>query len=133
MKVAFDNLESRRIVWAAFSDLFLDTELDESLYENIARICIESPFSPEECEKIFWNEVYPVCIGNMLVPAGVWEAFDKEWLEAAIKRHVSTWRFRFFGQFLGEHRIFKSMVKEDWQRVQERIRVKREDKNKEMF
>lgn len=123
MNSILDTLESRRLLWAAFSDIFLDTELDVALYENIARICIESPFSAEECEKIFWNEVYPICIGNMLVPAGVWDGFDKEWLEASIKRHVSTWRFRFIGQFLGEHRLCKNMVKEDWLRIQEKIRA----------
>jgi hypothetical protein len=121
MKQASEDLEARRPVWWALSDLFLDTELDELAYNYIARTCVDSPYSLKECEEILWDEVYPICIGNLFSMTGVWGAFDQEWLEYEITRHVSTWRFRFWQRLGRKQPLFGRIVLSDWHEVQKRI------------
>ncbi len=118
MKKASDDIEARRPVWWALSDLFLDTELDEATYNYIAQICIESPYSPDECSEILWLEVFPICAGNLFSMAGVWGAFDQEWLESEILRHVSTWRFRFWKRFGFQPPLLGRIVLSDWHKIQ---------------
>jgi hypothetical protein len=127
MLPASDDLEHRRPLWIAMSDLFLDTEIDDIIYVYIARTCHESPYSWAECEIIFWNEVFPACIGNMLIVAGEWVMFDAEWLEERILARVRHWQRRPWKWLLpqnifsrAEHpykRVFAGMVKEDWEKV----------------
>lgn len=84
-----ENLEKRKAVWAALSDLFLDTDVELS-YEHIARVCAESSFTLEELKEILENEVAPVCSKNLLSIAGEWAAFDEEWLDRSIKVKIQT-------------------------------------------
>lgn len=71
--------EARRAVWIAMSDLFLDTDV-RLFYVDIARVCAESPYSQEELERIFREEVAPVVEPNLRSMAGEWAGFDEEWL-----------------------------------------------------
>ncbi len=75
--------EARRAVWIAMSDLFLDTDV-QLLYAHIARVCAESPFSQDELERIFREEVAPVLEPNLRSVAGEWAGFNEEWLVSAI-------------------------------------------------
>ncbi len=65
------------------SDLFLDTDVRQ-FYVNTARVCAASPFSQEELERIFREEVAPVVAPNLVVAAGEWAGFDEEWLVNSI-------------------------------------------------
>lgn len=128
MKPEPKDLADRRPLWWALSDLFLDTELEELSYNYIARTCVDSPYSPQECEEILWDEVYPVCIANLFSMAGVWGAFDQEWLENQIIRHVSTWRFRFWKRFGLKPPLLGRIVLSDWHEIQSRIESMRSEK-----
>ncbi|MGV3621933.1 MAG: DUF7079 family protein [Archangium sp.] len=66
-----DELERRRPLWDAMSDLFLDTEVRWSV-PYVARRCVESGYDAEVLERIFWVEVFPEAIGNLLQVAGEW-------------------------------------------------------------
>lgn len=121
MKQASEDIEARRPVWWALSDLFLDTELDDFAYNYIARTCVDSPYSPKECSEILWHEVYPICLGNLFSMAGVWEAFNQEWLENEIIRHVSTWRFCFWKLLRRKQPLLGRIILSDWHEVQKRI------------
>lgn len=121
MKPAAEDLVARRPVWWALSDLFLDIELDDVVYNYVARMCLESPYSPEECAEILWREVYPICSRNLFSMAGVWDAFEREWLENEIIRHVSTWRFRFWERWEWKQPLFGRIVLSDWHEVQKRM------------
>ncbi len=94
-----ENLERRKAVWSALSDLFLDTDVSLS-YEYIARICAESSFSLEELKEILENEVAPACSINLLSVAGEWTGFDEEWLESNIKKSIQA-----------KHGMFKKLLK----------------------
>ena len=48
---------------------------------------------PALLERLFFEEVAPVCHGNLLSPApAVWTAFDEAWLEEAIERRLARQR-----------------------------------------
>lgn len=66
-----EELERRRPVWDAMSDLFLDTETRWSV-PHVARRCAESGYDDETLEHIFWGEVFPEAIPNLLDIAGEW-------------------------------------------------------------
>ncbi len=108
--------ETNRLpVWRALSDLFLDTEISEAMIANIAETLHSAPYSLEECEYIFWHEVYPVCIYNLYSVAGEWVCFDEEWLASRIlsrAQHVPQWWT--FPRWL---QCGRWMVRTEWEQV----------------
>lgn len=95
MKKAADDVENRRPVWDALSDMFLDTDVSLFRKARIGKLAA-SPYSISELEMILVDEVYPVCVGNLLCMAGEWAGFDQEWLEETILRRSGSNRvFRF--------------------------------------
>ncbi len=89
MKPAAEDLEHRRSVWVALSELFLDTDTTVSRVERV-RVLAASPYSVEELEEILLDEVYPVCRTNLYSPAGEWAGFDEAWLERRILRRLRS-------------------------------------------
>lgn len=114
MNLSNQEIQDRRPVWVALSDLFLDTELQEHDFAFIARVMAGSPYSLAEIECILYNEVYPVCIPNLHCVAGVWDGFSDEWLEESICENViGTKRTgRLF-------QLSRWMIRNDWNRVRE--------------
>ena len=56
MKFSAEELEVRRPLWAALSDLYLDTEPD---WERVAALCATSPFEISALRRILFDEVHP--------------------------------------------------------------------------
>ena len=79
-------LQERLPVWRALSNLFLDTELDQSDYRDIATQIENSGFSKSETEEILWSEVFPALADNLRIVAGEWSGFSDEWLRDRIPR-----------------------------------------------
>ncbi|HUP41022.1 MAG TPA: hypothetical protein VM115_12940 [Vicinamibacterales bacterium] len=79
-------------MWAALSTLFLDTDVS-LLRDYRAKILSASPYGVADLETILAEEVFPLCIGNLFSVAGEWAAFNEDWLEQQITKHVSA-RFR---------------------------------------
>ena len=46
----------------------------------VAGILAGSSYTEANLLSILWEEVHPVCLPNLLNPAGEWAAFDLEWL-----------------------------------------------------
>ncbi|TEC45146.1 hypothetical protein [Pseudomonas aeruginosa] len=85
--MALDPSQRRRLRHA-LSDAFVDTLLEP---EDIARRI--KGVDPALLERLFFEEVAPVCHGNLLSPApAVWTAFDEAWLEEAIERRLARQR-----------------------------------------
>ncbi|MCW5552435.1 MAG: hypothetical protein KIS67_09730 [Verrucomicrobiae bacterium] len=89
MKAAPEDLEHRRPVWEALSDLFLDTDISLARSWRVG-ILAASPYSIEELHEILVDEVYPVCRSNLFSIAGEWAGFDPEWLENSILRRLRS-------------------------------------------
>lgn len=121
-----EDLQRRRPVWEALSDLFLDTEI-QSFLGHIARVLAESGYTDEELHGILFNEVYPACIPNLHHPAGVWSGFHLESLEEQILEEELCPQTN--------ARIFPPdywMIQEEWRTVQDllpeaRLKVKAVD------
>ena len=106
------DLENRRPVWLALSELFLDTELEDHNLSYIARTLTQAPYSFTEIETILYQEVYPVCILNLGLFPGAWDGFDEEWLEESILKHLNRkWTIRNIFQ------LKRFMIRDDWNRV----------------
>ena len=111
------QIAERLPVWEALSEFFLDTELQPSDHERIAKTLATSPYTEEEIEDILLGEVCPVCRVNALSAAGEWVSFDRDWLKEKI------------GDRLGKHPLFRSffalrhrwMYNRDWSMVKPRI------------
>ena len=94
MRPPEQDLPHRRLVWEALSDLFLDTELSETMRDGLARQLAESAYSADELRIILREEVYPVCKINLLSPAGNWTGFDLDWLQGQIlARRPNRWQW----------------------------------------
>lgn len=82
-----EELARRRPVWEAMSDLFLDTEVRWNV-PYVARACAESGYDAATLERVFWREVFPEAIGNLLQVAGEWGLLSLP--EAALVRRAEA-------------------------------------------
>src|SRR3954447_4978992 len=83
-----DEIERRKPVWIALSDLWLDTELTEDDLRRIAEVMRRSGYGVEELRDIYLFEVAPVVFPNLLSVAGEWTGFDEEWLVNEVTKQV---------------------------------------------
>ncbi|MBL8923020.1 MAG: hypothetical protein JNJ54_29495 [Myxococcaceae bacterium] len=71
MALTSGQLEQRRPLWSAMSDLFLDTETRWSV-PYVGWRCAESGLDDATLDAIFWCEVFPLAIFNLHDIAGEW-------------------------------------------------------------
>ncbi len=112
------DIDRRRPVWSALSDLFLDTDVS-LLREHTAKVLAASPYSIQRLEQVLVDEVYPACRLNLFAwPGGEWAEFDSEWLEARIARRLRS-PFRALHWFnLGRLTVHLSW---EWRQVKRRV------------
>lgn len=113
MKAAADDLAARAPVWAALSQLYLDTESTDA-YAETASALAASPYSLAELREILLYEVNPVLHWNLLSAAGEWQGFCQDWLRGQILRRQRwpRWLRRLATQ---------TVVKNDWPAIAPRI------------
>lgn len=109
MRFSACELDVRRPLWIALSELYLDTVPDR---DRIAGQCARSPFSLPELQRILFDDVHPVVHANLWSVAGVWQGFDEDWLVDAI---VSRKRKPLFRLPWPEHRRYP------WRELKPRI------------
>lgn len=112
MNPPLDELERRRPVWEALSDLFLDQELDPGWIEQIAGVLLKSGYSDKELDAILWQEVCPALHSNVLCVAGEWVGFDVDALQEEILRRPAGF-FRRWNAFV----FGGCLVKPAWKAV----------------
>ncbi len=74
------EIERRKPVWTALSELWLDTELTDDDLQRIAEVMKRSGYGIPQLRDIHLFEVAPVVFPNLLTVAGEWAGFDEEWL-----------------------------------------------------
>lgn len=90
-----EELPRRRKAWGALSDLFLDTEPDESDREWIAHRLLQSGYTDEALVRILEDEVTPVLTFDLrawIAGAVQWGGYDEEWLARTILENVARGR-----------------------------------------
>jgi hypothetical protein len=105
-----EEIERRRPVWRAMSDLFLDTEVRGNV-PFVARACAESGYDDTTLARIFWTEVFPEAIGNLLSVCGEWCVLELD--EAALIGRAETRRRPWFQRCVSG----EGMVKSEWRSV----------------
>ncbi|MGV3709414.1 MAG: DUF7079 family protein [Gemmatimonas sp.] len=111
--------ESERVaVWIVLAQLYLDTAHDELDLQRIARELARSPFSVAELREIEVWEVAPVVLWNVMIPAGVWDAFDSAWLAAECGRRARrrSWWLR-VAVGVGWRRVVAGVTGVQWGRI----------------
>lgn len=111
-------------VWELLSELFLDTELEDDAIAGLARELRATGFSVAELERIYEEEVAPVCWRNALaLPGGVWTGFDRDWLVSAIlerRERRRVWvRIPWLQRLLARRRTAYSRA--DWNRLRDHL------------
>ena len=101
-----EELAKRRPVWDAMSELFLDTETRWSI-PHVARRCAASGYDDEALERIFWAEVFPEGIDNLLQVAGEWAGLALS--EAALIKRANTGSIPWLTR-----RAHGAMVQSEW-------------------
>ncbi len=96
------EFKRRKPVWTAFSEFWLDTELEPADLQRIARVAADSTYSIAELRDIYLYEVALAVGPNLLCVAGEWAGFDKPWLHTEARKraeHRSVWlRFKVFSR-----------------------------------
>ena len=122
-KLTDTEIEHRKPVWIALSDLFLDTDVTLS-YEYIARVCAESRYSSNELRDILKHEVAPVVCFNLMSVAGEWVGFDEQWLVTRIRKKINR-RSGIFATLLKPFKFglfgFDTYLDEHWREIGLRI------------
>ena len=86
MELELHEIERRTPVWEVLSRLFLDTEHEREELMGFAGELAGAGYSVEELEDMLFDEVYPVCAGNLSDPLGDWMWYDAGWLRGEILR-----------------------------------------------
>lgn len=113
-------LPARIDAWQALSDLFLDTTLDDADIASIARRLHQTGIAVADLERIYEDEVAPVCWRNLTaVPGGEWVGFSRDWLVARIGAHLATHRAGHRHSWLRRWRASRHTAssRADWNRL----------------
>ncbi len=106
-------IHDRTPVWIALSIFYLDTELEKDELEPIARIFKQSRYTIAEIKLIDRYEVWPVLNSNLASVAGVWAAFNEEWLISECSKYINGERRGFFLT----SKIYKWSVGRYWKKI----------------
>ncbi len=117
MKAAV-NIEQRKPIWIALSAFYLDTELGDADFREIAFTILNNPYSFDEVKRINKYEVFPVLQSNLLSAAGVWAGFDEKWLIDRISSRLNNkTKLNDIGVEI-IYPIFKWMCKGYWKKLE---------------
>ncbi len=86
----YSELERRKPVWSALSDLWLDSELTDDDLERIAAVMEQSDYTIDELREIYRFEEAPVVFMNLFQVAGEWAGFDEDWLCAEAAKRANN-------------------------------------------
>jgi hypothetical protein len=116
----FADIEERKKVWIALSDLFLDT--DTSIFhENIVKALLASLFSVEELNEIMLQEVCPILRWNLYSVAGEWQGFNEEYVIELITKPQSIIT-KIWIKILGKFYVSRFS---SWQKIIKEIKYRR--------
>ncbi|MEP7219544.1 MAG: hypothetical protein ABI876_11545 [Bacteroidota bacterium] len=119
------QINTRRPLWIALSELWLDTELDAGDLERIAHVMADSALTIEELRHVYLVEVAPVVSPNLLSPAGEWAGFDEEWLCSSIIENLRQrfWFTRFWSRCMPTRAIMTYATERHWTKLVELVEI----------
>jgi hypothetical protein len=120
MQAEGDELPAREIarrlpVWAALSDLFLDTRLQPYDHRRVAEAIRRAGHSVAEADAILRDEVAPIFHANLLSAAGEWVSWSEADVRARVLGGLRRGGTGFWRKFRAGRRA--GMVRGDWDEV----------------
>ncbi|MDA9918501.1 hypothetical protein N9D37_01250 [Erythrobacter sp.] len=114
MPVPLTEAEIERLlpVWVVLSDTFLDTELDERRYAEIAESLLSSGYSLHELERIYRGDVAPAFVLNLWGVAGEWQGWTEESVRSRVLRKRTSVLARFASRIFGGN-----YINSEWQKI----------------
>lgn len=109
------SLGDRPLIWKALSEMYLDTELTQSDYDHIATKLSQTGCGLVEAQSIDYYEVAPAVGFNLMSMAGVWSAFDTNWLNNRCQKNLQSkgnWLFALKCYFF--QLLLKKIRRENW-------------------
>lgn len=82
------TLEKQQL-WKYLSEFYLDTEYSSKVTQGLIQNIRNCGYDLIAVKRTNQKEVLPVLYANLIQVAGVWTAFDKEWLTSEITRWLS--------------------------------------------
>jgi hypothetical protein len=124
--LTLNQISERKPLWQAFSDLWLDNELQNFEIDHIVSLMKQSGFNFDELERIFYCEVAPTVYKNTLSTTGEWAGFDSDWLFNSILENIKKQESNFVHRLwvnssVGKY-IMTKMVEDDWNKIIENYR-----------
>lgn len=123
-----EEIERRKPLWLALSELWKNTELFDYELNHIADQMISSGYSLAEIENICFREVAPAVYKNLIDFSGSWTGFEADSLYQAIVQNIKKQDDSSLHKFWVQSSIGQSLmtksVKEDWQKITEIYRTK---------
>lgn len=111
------EIDRRLPVWHAFSDLFLDTELQADDYRGIAAALRASGYTPAELRAILADEVGPAFAFNLLDIAGEWSGWTEDSVREIMLRSLQS-SARMPPLAWLKKRLCKRHVAEAWEKLE---------------
>lgn len=112
------DFETRKTLWLALSELYLDTEISESTLYSIEKAAKKNDVSFETLFKINKEEVFPVLFKNGLSVAGVWTGFDESWLIETISKSLkkNNWIKKKYNSL--KYMLFSTLISTSMKRLE---------------
>jgi DNA-binding transcriptional MerR regulator len=99
------------------AELYVDTDYDALDVASIAERLHATGLSLAEIERIYYDEVAPVCSWS-LGAVGPWPGINPQWLHSEIERRADSWTRKLPESLQNIRRRWKtSMTKRDWEIV----------------
>jgi hypothetical protein len=91
------DIKTRRKLWLALSEFYLDTQLMKEDFERIASVFRHSGLKIQAIKKIDKYEVFPILQPNLSSIAGEWLGFDEDWLFENCEKQIgkqNNWLYK---------------------------------------
>ena len=114
MKFSEPDLARRAIVWAAFSNLFVDTDIS-GLRNYMAQELAKSGYSDAELLEILRQEAGPAFAANLFSIAGEWVGWNEDEARTIVLTYFGWWPWRRWMRRLSTKPIVERAITDHWQ------------------
>lgn len=90
-KLREPEMSPKEKVLRAISTFYLDVEISEQGFLQLAEVFKHSGYIIGELRKMDYLEVHPILNANLKIVAGIWSGFDDSWMDQ-IKDRPTRWR-----------------------------------------
>jgi hypothetical protein len=111
------QIDRRLPVWSAFSELFLDTELQADDYRRIVAALRASGYAPAELRAILADEVGPAFLFNLLDVAGEWSGWSEDEVREIMLRSLRSGN-RMPALAWLKRRLCRRHIAEAWEKIE---------------